>query len=156
MADDEVDYAVAAYRDADGWQVDEMKASLGYDLEKLSEALARFPSEVGVLGMVSVNEDFFVLVRRETTGVRMMLSDVTAVGESQIAADVADLLDVPEVDEDDDPQPGGDLELLADLGISAVDLRELCEDDDLLPDDVLLDLADRLGFADDLEDLIGE
>lgn len=154
MADDEVDYAVAAFRDDDGWHVAELKASLGYDLDKLTDALGRFRSEVGVLGMVSVNEDFFVLVRRETTGTRTVLSDVTAVGESDLAADVADLLDVPEIDDDEDPTPAGALDLLADLGISVADLTELCEDDDLLPDDVFLDLAERLGFADDLEDLL--
>lgn len=155
MADDQVDFAVAAYRTDGAWSVAELKPSLGHDLEQLGQALARFPSEVGVLGMVSVDEDFFVLVRRDATGTRLVLSDVTAVEESDLAGDVADLMDLREIDDDEDPQPGGDLEILADLGISAADLTDLCDDEDAIPEDLLLDLADRLGFADDLETILG-
>ena len=149
--EDEIDFAVAAHRRDGRWTVAELKPSLGHDLEKLGEALGRFPSEVGVLGLVSVNEDFFVLLRRDGTGLRVVLSDVTAVDESDLASDVADLLDLPDVDVDDDPQPGGDLDLLADLGVSAADLTDLCDDDDATLEDLLLDLAEQLGFGEELE-----
>lgn len=149
--EDEIDFAVAAHRRDGRWTVAELKPSLGHDLEKLGEALGRFSSEVGVLGIVSVNEDFFVLLRRDGTGLRVVLSDVTAVDESDLASDVADLLDLPDVDVDDDPQPGGDLDLLADLGVSAADLTDLCDDDDATLEDLLLDLAEQLGFGEELE-----
>lgn len=152
--EDQVDFAIAAHRRDGRWTVAELKPSLGHDLEQLGEALARFSSEVGVLGLVSVNEDFFVLVRREGTGMRMVLSDVTAVEESDLASDVADLLDLPDVDADDDPQAGGDLGMLADLGLSAADLADLCDDDDSTPEDLLLDLAEQIGFGDELESVL--
>jgi putative tRNA adenosine deaminase-associated protein len=151
MADDEVDFAVAAYRSDGAWNVVELKTSLGRDLEALSQAMSRFRSDAGVLAMVSIDEDFFVLVRRQSTGTRILLSDVTAVEESALAGDVADLMDLPEIDDDDDPQPGGDLDIVADLGVSAVDMTDLCDDDDAIPEDLLLELAERLGFADELE-----
>lgn len=155
MADpggDEVDFAVAAYRADGAWQVAELKSFLGHDLGALGEALARFRSDVGVLALVSVNDDFFVVARRDATGTRLVLSDVTAVEESDLAGDVADVMDLPDPDDDEDPQPGGDLEMLADLGVSAADLAEVCDDaDDASAEDMLLDLADRLGFADELE-----
>jgi putative tRNA adenosine deaminase-associated protein len=155
MADDEgdeVDFVVAAYRSGGVWRVDEMKSSLGHDLEAMGEALARFRSDVGVLALMSVNDDFFVLARRDATGTRLVLSDVTAVEESDLAGDVADLMDLPDLDDDEDPQPGGDLDMLADLGVSADDLADVCDDDDdASAEDMLLDLADRLGFADELE-----
>ena len=47
------------------------------------------------------------------------------------------------------------MSLLADLGISAADLTDLCTDDDVTPDEFLLDLAVRLGFAEELEDVLG-
>ena len=150
-AGDEVDFAVAAYLSDDVWSVAELKPSLGRDMEELAQALSRFPSEVGVLAMISVDEDFFVLVRRESTGTRVLLSDVTAVEESSLAADIADLIGLPEVEDDDDPQPGGDMDIVEDLGVSPADLTDLCDDDDALPEDLLLDLAERLGFADELE-----
>jgi putative tRNA adenosine deaminase-associated protein len=155
MADDEVDFAVAAYRTDGTWHVAEMKAALGHDLEALSTALARFRSDVGVLAMVSVNDDFFVLARRDATGTRLVLSDVTAVEESDLASDVADVMDLPEIDDDEEPQPGGDVQMLADLGVSAADLADVCDDgDDASAEDMLLDLAERLGFADELEELL--
>ncbi|HWV26828.1 MAG TPA: tRNA adenosine deaminase-associated protein [Aeromicrobium sp.] len=154
MAEDEADYVIAAFRDADEWQLAELKASLGHDVEELSEALARLHSD-DVLAMVSVNEDYVVLLRRVAGQVRILLSDVTAVSESDLAVDIADLLDLPDPEDDDEPQPGGDLELLTDLGVTAADLTDLCSDDEVTPDEFLLDLAERLGFAEDLEDVLG-
>lgn len=155
MAEDDVDFAVAAYRDEGEWQVVELKRSLGEDVEELSLALARFPSDVGVLGLVSMSDDFFVILRRSGTEVRAMLSDITAVTEWPLAVGVADLLDLPNPDDEDEPQAGGDLELLSDLGMPALDLGVLCDDDDLYPEDILRDVADRLGFGDAFEAVIG-
>ena len=155
MAEDDVDFAVAAYRDEGEWQVVELKRSLGEDVEELSLALARFPSDVGVLGLVSMSDDFFVILRRSGTQVRAMLSDITAVTDWPLAVGVADLLDLPNPDDEDEPQAGGDLELLSDLGMPAMDLGVLCDDDDLYPDDILRDVADRLGFGDAFEAVIG-
>ena len=155
MAEDDVDFAVAAYHDDGEWQVVELNPSLGEDVEELSDALGRFPSDVGVLGLVSMNDDFFVILRRSGTRVRAMLSDVTAVTDWPLATGVADLMDLPDPDDEDDPQPAGDLELLSDLGMPGMDLGVLCDDDDLYPEDILRDVADRLGFGDAFEAVIG-
>ncbi len=155
MAEDDVDFAVAAYRDEGEWQVVELHATIGEDVEELSEALTRFPSEVGVLGLVSMNDDFFVILRRSGEQVRALLSDVTAVTDWPLAGGVADLLDLPDPDDPDDPQPVGDLEIISDLGMPGLELSVLCDDDDLFPDDILRDVADRLGFGDKLDAIIG-
>src|SRR5687768_9557281 len=102
MAEDDVDFAVAAYRDEGEWQVVELHATIGEDVDELSDALARFPSEVGVLGLVSMNDDFFVILRRSGVQVRALLSDVTAVTDWPLASGVADLLDVPDPEDPDD------------------------------------------------------
>ncbi len=155
MAEDDVDFAVAAYRDEGVWQVVELNPRIGEDVDDLSEALTRFPSEVGVLGMVSMNDDFFVILRRSGEKVRALLSDVTAVTDWPLASGVADLLDLPDPDDPDDPQPVGDLEILSDLGMASLELSVLCDDDDLFPEDILRDVADRLGFGDKLDAIIG-
>jgi putative tRNA adenosine deaminase-associated protein len=154
MAQDDVDFAVAVYHDDGLWRVVELNPHIGEDVGELSEALARFPSDVGVLGMVSMNDDFFVIVRRSGTQVRVMLSDVTAADEWPLAGGVADMLDLPSSIADD-AQAVGDMEILSDLGVTAFDLGVLCDDDDLYPDDVLLDVADRLGFGVQLEAVLG-
>lgn len=155
MAQDDVDFAVAAYREEGAWQVVELNPRLGEDVQELSHALARFPSDVGVLGMVSMNDDFFVILRRSGSQVRAMLSDVTAVSDWPLASGVAELLDLPDPDDEDDPQPAGDLEIISDLGMPALELGVLCDDDDLYPEDILRDVADRLGFGDELDAIIG-
>ena len=155
MAEDDVDFAVAAYRDEGEWQVVELNPRIGEDVEHLSEALTRFPSDVGVLGLVSMNDDFFVILRRSGEQVRALLSDVTAVTDWPLAVGVADLLDLPDPEDPDDPQPAGDLEIISDLGMTALELSMLCDDDDLFPEDILRDVADRLGFGDELDAIIG-
>jgi putative tRNA adenosine deaminase-associated protein len=154
MAEDDVDFAVAAYRDDGEWQLVELHPSVAEDLENLTDALGRFPSDVGVLGMVSMNDDFFVLVRKVGTQVRMLLSDVTAADDWPLAGGVADLVDIPEPD-DGDPQPAGDLDIVSDLGMAALELGVLCDDDDLYPDEILGDVATRLGFGDAFERIVG-
>ena len=156
MTEDDVDFAVAAYRDDGEWQLVELHRSVAEDIDNLTDALGRFPSDVGVLGMVSMNDDFFVLVRKTGTQVRMLLSDVTAASEWPLASGIADLVDRPAPDDDDDdPQPAGDLDIISDLGMAALELGVLCDDDDLYPDEILGDVATRLGFGDAFERLVG-
>jgi putative tRNA adenosine deaminase-associated protein len=155
VAEDDVDFAVAAYRDEGEWQVVELNPKIGEDADNLSEALARFPSDVGVLGLVSMNDDFFVILRRSGTVVRGMLSDFTAVIDWPLASGLVELLDLADPDDPDEPQPVGDLELISDLGMPALDLGVLCDDDDLFPEDILRDVADRLGFGDKFDAVLG-
>ncbi|WP_236757479.1 tRNA adenosine deaminase-associated protein [Aeromicrobium sp. PE09-221] len=155
MTEDDVDFVVAAYRDDGDWSLMELPPTLGEDFAGLSEALRRFPSEVGTLALVSVKDDFFAIVRRSGPQVRVLLSDNTATLDYPLAADIAEALDAPDPEDDDPVEPIGDLEILADLGVASVELSLLCEDDDLYPDDVLLDIAGRLGFRDQLETIVG-
>lgn len=154
MAEDDVDFAVAAYRDDGQWQLAELRPAVGEDLDALLGALGRFPSDVGVLGLVSVNDDFFVVVRRRGGHVDAVLSDLTATTDSPLARGVVDRLDLPEPT-DDDPRPAGDLELLADLGIDAIELGVLCDDEELYPDEILGEVAERLGFGELFEAIVG-
>ena len=70
------------------------------------------------------------------------------------ASGVADFVDGPDGD-DDDPQPAGDLDIVSDLGMAALELGVLCDDDDLYPDEILGDVATRLGFGDAFERIVG-
>ena len=84
---------------------------------------------------------------------QMMLSDVTYAVEYEIAADLIDALDLPYPEDDDDPQPGGDVDLLADFGISAMDLEVMSDDLEMYPEEQITLLAGRLGFGDQFEQL---
>ncbi len=63
VAHDDVDFVVAAYREEGRWQVQPLPTRVADGLEALVASLRPLPSESGSVGMVSVDEDFFVLVR---------------------------------------------------------------------------------------------
>jgi putative tRNA adenosine deaminase-associated protein len=154
--DDGVDFAVAAFR-ADGeWQVEDLTHDHLGDIATLASALRRIPGDAGVLAMVAVDEDFFVLVRVAGADTRVLLSDITAADEWEIARSAVDYLGLPQPDdEDDEPVPAGHLDLLSDLGMPAMDLGVLLDDPDAYPDEILSDVARRLGFGELFDDLVG-
>ena len=152
---DEVDFALAAYREEGVWQVQELAHDVLTDVETISHALRRFPGDGGAVGMVAVDEDFFVLVRVAGSRSRVLLSDVTAADEWELAASAVDFLGLPPPEDDDDAVPAGDLDLLGDLGLHAMDLAVLLDDVDLYPDEMLSDVARRLGFGPLFDEAVG-
>lgn len=153
--DDDVDFALAAFRDQGEWQVQELTHHHLVDIETLADALRRLPGDAGAVGLVEIDEDFFVLVRVVGETTRVLLSDVTAADDWDLAASVVDFLGVAQPDADDEQVPVGDLALLADLGLPALDLAELLDDVDLYPDEILSDVADSLGFGELFDDAVG-
>jgi putative tRNA adenosine deaminase-associated protein len=142
-----VDFAVAAVREEGRWEATALPPHMATDLTVLIGALRQQELEGSALGLVSVEDDYFVLVRVTGDDVRLLLSDVTAATESAFAREVVELLDRPLPDEDESVQPAGDLAIVADLGVDAMELGALCDEIDLYPDEVLADIAVRLGFG---------
>lgn len=152
---DGVDFALAAYREEGAWQVAELAHDVLGDIATLAHALRRFPGDGGAMGMVAVDEDFFVLVRVAGADVRVLLSDFTAADEWEIAGSAIDFLNLPMPEDDDESAPAGDLDLLGDIGLHAMDLAVLLDDDELYPDEVLSDIAARLGFGALFDEAVG-
>ncbi|MGN6330218.1 MAG: tRNA adenosine deaminase-associated protein [Motilibacteraceae bacterium] len=152
MADEgtATDFAVAAYREEGRWVVVPLPRREAEELDTLVAALRRLPGEAGVLGLVSVADDFFVLLRVRGADVRMLLSDPTAADEWALAEQVLDALDVDE-DEIDEDAPAGDTGVLEDVGLPALELSMLADDLDAYPDEVLGRVAARLGFGEEFD-----
>lgn len=148
------DFVLAAYREEGRWHVDSLPTRYADDLNRVVTAVRQLSSESGALGLVSVDEDFFVLIRVTVTGVRYLLSDVTASTESPLAEAVMEELGLPLPDDEERVQPAGDLSIVADLGADSVALASICDDLDSYPEDMLGELADRLGFGDQYEQAI--
>ena len=153
MDDAAVDFAVAAWREDGLWQVVLLPPSTGETLEGLVNALRAQPGEGGVLGLVSVAEEFFLLVRVLGEEVRLLLSDIYAAEEWPLGLDALDRLGIPspEDDESEDPQPAGDLRVVDDFGVSPVDLEFLLDDDEMWPDEQLATIATRIGFGEQFD-----
>jgi putative tRNA adenosine deaminase-associated protein len=146
-SESELDFALAAYREEEAWQVTPLQLPDRVDLPTLVSSLRRYPGESGVIGLISVDEDFFILARVIGGRARLLISDVTAATEWPLAKEVVDELGIPMTDDDDEQVPAGDLGIVADLGMSAMDMGALCDDIDLYPDEMLGEIADKLGFG---------
>jgi putative tRNA adenosine deaminase-associated protein len=152
---DGIDFAVAVYREEGQWQVDELAHDVLADVPTLGAALRRFPGDGGAVGLVAIDEDFFVIVRVAGPQIRILLSDVTAAEEWELARSAVDELGLPEPEDDDEPAPAGDLDLLGDLGMAAMDMAVLLDDLELYPDEMLSDIARRLGFGPIFDEAVG-
>lgn len=149
MADqlDGVDFALAAYREEGVWQLQELAHDVLTDVDTLAHALRRFPGDGGALGMVAIDEDFFLVVRVAGASTRVLLSDITAADEWELAVSALDHLGLPPPEDEDAQLPAGDLDLLGDLGMPAMDMGVLLDDFELYPDEMLSEVARRLGFG---------
>jgi putative tRNA adenosine deaminase-associated protein len=155
--DDGIDFALAAFREGGQWTVQELAHDQLSDIETLAHALRRLPGDGGAVAMVAIDEDFFVIVRVSGATTRVLLSDVTAAEDWELAGSAVEFLGLPELElEDEDEQvPAGDLDLLGDLGMHAMDMGVLLDDVDLYPDEMLSDVARRLGFGEQFDDAVG-
>lgn len=150
-----VDFAVVVFREDGQWQVGTLPHRAAETLESLVAAVRQQPTEGPRFALSSYGDDFFVAVRPDGDEVRLMLSDGTAADEWPIAAEVMDVLEEP-VPDDDDVEPAGDLEIFGDLGMSGMELSTLCSDLELYPDEVLTQVAARIGFGPQFERVMAD
>lgn len=150
----QVDLAVVAYRDEDDWSVQVLAPTAVDSVELIVRELRRYPGETGALAMVCVDDEFLLLVRVTGTLDRVLLSDASAAADWTLARDAIEHLGL-HIDDEDDEVPAGDLGIVADMGLSASDLTELLDDDDLYLDEILSELAGRLGFGERFDELAG-
>ena len=145
--EEDIDLVVALYREDAKPAALALRLDLANDLDELINQLHRVPGEAGVLGVVSVAGDFFVMARVRGKKIQVLLSDAIAANDWPIARDAADYLgaDIPE--DEDDSGPVGDLDILADVGVSELDLEALASDLDADSDEIVERLAKRLGYA---------
>jgi putative tRNA adenosine deaminase-associated protein len=142
-----VDFALVAYREEGVWQLEQLAGEKAGNIDALASELRRWPGDGGSLGLVSIDEDFFLLVRVLGARTKILLSDITAATDWPIARAAVEHLDLPLPDDEDEQAPAGDLGIVADLGMGAMDMGALLDDFDLYPDEMLGDIAAKLGFG---------
>jgi putative tRNA adenosine deaminase-associated protein len=150
-----VDFALVAYREEGLWQLEELSAETAGDLDRFANELRRWPGDGGSLGLVSFDEDFFLMVRVLGADTKILLSDITAATDWPIARAAVEELELPLPDDDDDQAPAGDLGIVSDLGMGAMDMGALLDDLELYPDEMLGDIATRLGFGALYDEAVG-
>ena len=144
---DDVDFVVALYREDGSPVAQALSADLANDFDELVVQLQRLPGDAGALGLVSVAGEFFVATRVRGRHVQVVLSDVYAAESWTLARDVIDYLNVEVPDDDDEDGLVGDLDMLADLGLSEMELDVLCADLDEDADVTALRVAEHIHFG---------
>lgn len=148
-----LDFAVAAWREEGAWRAEALPAREGTTIERLTRLLRGLPAENGAVALVSVADDFFLIVRVDGGGTRLLLSDAAAAHDWPLAEEALDELglELPADEDVEEFEPAGDLGLLADLGMPAVELSLLCQDGDKYPDEVLAAVAKKLHFGEQFD-----
>lgn len=152
--EEDIDLVVAAYTEEGIRTAVGLSPELANDLEELIVQLRRLPGDAGAVGFVSLAEEMFVIVRVRGAHVQVLLSDGSMAGEWPIARDVADLLGLAEIPDEDEVDPLGDLNILADSGVSEIDMARWCSDDETGTDQIVLEIADAVGVGADFRRVV--
>ncbi len=152
---DEIDFAVAMYREDGAPIVMELAPAFANDLDELIAQLRRLPGDAGALGAVSIAGEFFVLCRVRGRTVQVLLNDGGAANDWPIARDVVDYLGIDVPDPDDDIEPVGDLGILVDQGVSEFDMDNIVDDIDEDSDELVRQIVKQLKFDTQFNKVIG-
>ena len=157
MAEDTlVDFAVVVFREEGQWQVGSLPHKAATELPALLHAVRQQPSEGPTFAICSYGDDFFLVIRPDGDDVRLMISDATAAGDWPVARQALDLVDEPQPEDDEAAAPAGDLDIFADLGIDSMELVAVCSDLEAYPDEMLGQVAARIGFGPQFESVVDD
>lgn len=144
-----VDFAVVVFREEGQWQIGSLPHRAAGDLSGLVAAVRQQPSEGVTLALCSYGDDFFLVLRPDGSDIRLLVSDASAARDWPIAKEALELTGESDPDDDDDEvvEPAGDLDIFADLGMDSMELQAVCTDLELYPDEMLGQIAARIGFG---------
>jgi len=148
----DVDIAVAAWHEDGRWSLALLPDA--QDLPQIIERLKSQQTNGGALALLAIDEEFFMIIRVLGSHIKLFLSEVSYAVDYDIAAEFIEICDLDMPEEDDEPFPAGDLDIISDLGVHRMELSTLCDDPDLFPDEQLEAIASRLGFGEEFAQLL--
>ena len=173
-------FAAAVVKDADGWSAAKVSLAGAADVEDVADRVRDVEPAAEISLLFVEADDTYLAILRLDNGedLRIFGSDVAFAEESRLGAlligDLAQpaeelasgVLDDPDFgeedpDSDEEPEapppavadPAGDADLLADLGLPADQLLELCGNDGMLPSDITSEVCQAIGCGDEIEEL---
>ena len=175
-------FAAAAVKDSAGWSASEVSLADAADIEDVSDRLRDVAPSADVSLLFVEAEDAYLVILRLDQGedLRVFGSDIAFAEDSRLGAlllgDVGgpalDLaaVELAAADVDTEPEdpvdavpaqtaavadadPAGDFEILADLGVPAARLLELCSQEGMLPADITAEICQAVGCGDEVEEL---
>ena len=146
------DFAIEAWHEDGRWSI----ASLPDpdDLTHIIDRLKKQQTNGGAVALIAIDDEFFLAIRVLGSHVKYFISDITCAIDYEVAAEFLDIADIDQPDDEDEPLPAGDLDIFSDLGLHSMELSTICDDADLFPDEQIEAIASRLGFGDELAELL--
>jgi putative tRNA adenosine deaminase-associated protein len=140
-----VDFGLIAWHEDGRWTASGLVETR--DIGLLIDSLKAQQTNGGAIAMIAIEDEFVIIARVLGDQMRMMISDVTYALDYDVASDLVEVLDLDFPEEEDEPAPAGDLDLLSDLGVGEMELLTILDDPELYPDEALEAIANRLGFG---------
>ena len=152
VSEETQDFAIEAWHEDGRWSI----ASLPDpdDLTHIIDRLKKQQTNGGAVALITIDDEFFLAIRVLGTHVKFFISDISCAIDYEVAAEFLELADLDQPEEDDEPLPAGDLDIFSDLGLHSMELSTLCDDADLFPDEQIEAIANRLGFSEQLTELL--
>ena len=147
-----VDFGIIAWHEDGRW--DATSLILTRDIGAIIDSLKAQQTNGGAIALIAIEDEFVIIARALGDQMQMMISDVTYALDYEVAAELIEVLDLEFPEEEDETQPGGDLDLLNDLGVSEMELLIILDDSELYPDEQLEAIASRLGFGEQFNQVI--
>ncbi|HEX5542998.1 MAG TPA: tRNA adenosine deaminase-associated protein [Micromonospora sp.] len=168
-------FAAAAVRDSTGWVAEEIDLSGVADVDEVADRLRDVAPDADLSLLFVEADDAYLVILRLDAGEDLRIfgsdsafADESRLGEVLIGDLKAPLVEVEEpADEEEQPEeeeieapvidpdadPVGEVDLLADLGVSAQQLLNLSAKEGMLPADVTAEICQIVGCGDVIEEL---
>jgi putative tRNA adenosine deaminase-associated protein len=124
------------------------------DIGLIIDALKSQQTNGGAIALIAIEDEFVIIGRVLGDQMQMMISDITYALDYEVAAELVEILDLEFPQDEDESQPGGDIDLLSDLGVGQMELLAILDDTELYPDEQLEAIANRLGFGEQFNQVI--
>jgi len=147
-----VDFGCIAWHEDGRWSVNSLSSTR--DIGSIIDSLKAQQTNGGAIALIAIEDEFVIIARALGDQMQMMISDITYALDYEVAAELIEVLDLEFPEEEDESQPGGDLDLLNDLGVSEMELLSILDDTELYPDEQLEAIANRLGFGEQFNQVI--
>jgi putative tRNA adenosine deaminase-associated protein len=147
-----VDFGCIAWHEDGRWSVNTLASTR--DIGSIIDSIKAQQTNGGAIALIAIEDEFVIIARALGDQMQMMISDVTYALDYEVAAELIEVLDLEFPEEEDESQPGGDLDLLNDLGVSEMELLSILDDSELYPDEQLEAIANRLGFGEQFNQVI--
>ena len=147
-----VDFGCIAWHEDGRWDASLLNSTR--DIGLIIDALKSQQTNGGAIALIAIEDEFVIIARVLGDQMRMMISDINYALDYEVAAELVEVLDLEYPEEEDESQPGGDIDLLSDLGVGEMELLAILDDTELYPDEQLEAIANRLGFGEQFNQVI--